>query len=345
MYLVDGNNHTGYAQILEQLNANGGPPSSGYIIGDDVLGQCGGPGSDPRWLLYDGHGSTRQVVDGGYATKAQYNYDAYGVTQDSSVNTAETTLRYCGEQYDDLLKMYNLRARYYNPANGRFNERDSFQGNNFDPQSLHKYAYSNCDPINGADPTGQFTLVEMLILTAVLAIVVGLLLFAARKQIKAQIRTWNSDLATEAELNQIAKGLLTVRDLASPDPACQPIVEKIDSLLDHMTITDDSDPRLQKHSESHTGGLTIRVLHRGVGGMHRVDVKNVLFIPRWPFNTNDNGWCLGMFTLGEYQHDTLCPDSTYDEDKAQAQIDVLLNSIRRRYPNTNLMLGFKHGKQ
>lgn len=40
-YLVDANNHTGYAQVLEELATVGGTPTISYVLGDDVLGQCG----------------------------------------------------------------------------------------------------------------------------------------------------------------------------------------------------------------------------------------------------------------------------------------------------------------
>jgi len=52
--------------------------------------------------------------------------------------------------------MYYLRARYYNPQNGRFNRIDPFSGNYSDPQSLHKYLYCHANPINAIDPSGNF---------------------------------------------------------------------------------------------------------------------------------------------------------------------------------------------
>jgi RHS repeat-associated protein len=64
-------------------------------------------------------------------------------------------LLHSGEQFDTGLQQYYLRARYYNPNNGRFNRLDPFAGNNFDPQSLHKYGYAHGDPINGSDPSGE----------------------------------------------------------------------------------------------------------------------------------------------------------------------------------------------
>ena len=46
---------------------------------------------------------------------------------------------YRGEQYDPDLGLYYLRARYYNPATGRFLSRDPEDGKASDPASLHKY--------------------------------------------------------------------------------------------------------------------------------------------------------------------------------------------------------------
>ena len=48
-----------------------------------------------------------------------------------------------------------LRARYYDPATGRFNRLDPFAGNNQDPQSLHKYLYAHANPVMGVDPSGR----------------------------------------------------------------------------------------------------------------------------------------------------------------------------------------------
>ena len=62
---------------------------------------------------------------------------------------------YRGEQYDSDLGLYYLRARYYNPATGRFMSRDPEDGNTIDPSSLHKYLYGGGDPINRIDPSGR----------------------------------------------------------------------------------------------------------------------------------------------------------------------------------------------
>jgi len=62
---------------------------------------------------------------------------------------------YRGEEYDSDLSLYYLRARYYNPATGRFLSRDPEDGHLKDPSSLHKYLYANGDPVNGIDPQGR----------------------------------------------------------------------------------------------------------------------------------------------------------------------------------------------
>jgi RHS repeat-associated protein len=157
-YLIDANNHTGYAQVLEELPTVGGTPNMSYVIGNDVLAQCGPTVTTPSYFLQDGHGSNRQLTQLNATVTSHYSYEAYGAVQGSSsttANAAPTTKLYCGEQYDSNLQMYNLRTRYYDPSNGRFNQRDTFAGNNEDPQTLHRYLYANCDPVNVIDPLGQ----------------------------------------------------------------------------------------------------------------------------------------------------------------------------------------------
>ena len=64
-YLIDAFNHTGYAQILEETivdNLLSTTTTITYTIGDDVISQSSYDGSTvtTEYLLYDGHGSTRQ---------------------------------------------------------------------------------------------------------------------------------------------------------------------------------------------------------------------------------------------------------------------------------------------
>ena len=157
LFLIDAYNHTGYAQILEQWT-DGQTPDVTYTIGDDVITQSGSGGV--RHLLYDGHGSTRQLVDSSENVSNYYSYDAYGVMLGGNPargSTPATDLLYAGEHFDTDMQQYYLRARWYNQNNGCFNRMDTFAGNNQDPQSLHKYLYVHNNPVNGIDPTGMFS--------------------------------------------------------------------------------------------------------------------------------------------------------------------------------------------
>jgi RHS repeat-associated protein len=95
-----------------------------------------------------------------------YSYDAYGVVLSGNptpANPAATNLLYTGEQWDTSAQSYYLRARYYDPLNGRFNRTDPYPGNAHDPQSLHKYLCCHANPVNGLDPTrySDFSLVGL----------------------------------------------------------------------------------------------------------------------------------------------------------------------------------------
>jgi RHS repeat-associated protein len=194
VYLVDSYNHTGYAQTLEELvfdYAASYPltetPDSltTYLIGDDCLAQT--VDGTTQYLLYDGHGSTRQLAeyDSGTDTISiadSFSYDAYGVLlQDQAdivkpgyIQQQQTNLLYTGEYFDTDVQQYYLRARWYNQLNGIFNRIDPYSGNNYDPISLHKYLYCRANPVNSIDPNGKFSIAEISIGIGIVSVLTGL---------------------------------------------------------------------------------------------------------------------------------------------------------------------------
>jgi len=64
--------------------------------------------------------------------------------------------------YHKQSKNYYLRARYYNPATGRFTQRDSYLGNKADPLSLNRYTYGRGNPIRYRDPSGRISIGALL---------------------------------------------------------------------------------------------------------------------------------------------------------------------------------------
>ena len=170
-YLVDNANLTGYSQVFKETTST---DSTCYIIGDDVLAQATGNASTaPKYMLHDGHGSTRQLVNSaGASILESYSYDAYGVMLGGNPQTpVATNLLYAGEKWDTSAQHYYLRARYYDPLNGRFNSVDPFSGNLQEPQSLHKYLYTHCNPINRIDPTGCESLLSITMVISIASLI------------------------------------------------------------------------------------------------------------------------------------------------------------------------------
>ncbi len=64
---------------------------------------------------------------------------------------------YTGEQRDSDSSFYYLRARYYDPAIGRFLGQDPLSGHGLSPQTLNPYAYGLNNPVLLIDPSGHFS--------------------------------------------------------------------------------------------------------------------------------------------------------------------------------------------
>ena len=151
-YVVDELNPTGLTQVVEVQNDSGALVEY-YALADDLL--AGGTGSAPHYFHYDGLGSTRALTDGTGSLTDSYEYLGYGALASSSGSTANDFL-YSGEYRDPASGLYHLRARWYDPATGRFMSRDPFPGVPEQPLSLMPYLYAGADPINAIDPTGNF---------------------------------------------------------------------------------------------------------------------------------------------------------------------------------------------
>jgi RHS repeat-associated protein len=157
-YVVATINPSGYAQVVEEKT--GTTPSTlsrVYTYGHDLVNQREAGGS-VYYFGYDGHGSTRFLMNGSTVANV-FAYDAYG-TLIASNTTAQTAYLYAGEQWDADLGFYYNRARYLDPAIGRFLTMDSHEGDNEDPYSLHKYLYTQANPVNSTDPSGHYLLLE-----------------------------------------------------------------------------------------------------------------------------------------------------------------------------------------
>jgi RHS repeat-associated protein len=171
-YLVEDDvNPTGLPQVLEEVQ-NGAAVRT-YTYGLQRISQSLSPivtGSN-AWTTsfygYDGGGSVRQLTNSAGVVTDEYLYDAFG-NSFTKTGTTPNNYLYRGEQYDSDLGLYYLRARYYNPATGRFLSRDPNEGQRRNPMSLHKYLYANGDPINRLDPFGREVMLEVGSLDAII---------------------------------------------------------------------------------------------------------------------------------------------------------------------------------
>ena len=158
-YLVDDLNPTGYAQVVEELV--GGAVKRQYTYGLQRISedQLVNGAWTPSFYGYDGGGNVRQLTNVSGVVTDRYEYDAFG-NEINHTGTTPNNYLYRGEQYDLDLGLYYLRARYYNPATGRFLSKDPEDGKSGDPKTLHKYLYAGGDPVNAWDPTGRADLVQ-----------------------------------------------------------------------------------------------------------------------------------------------------------------------------------------
>ncbi len=90
------------------------PSANGNLISQTRNG-------DTLYFLGDAQNSTIAMTDSSGAVTSEYAYDAFGNLDDSlSLLDLETSYLYTSQQYDPYTELYSLRARYYDPSQGRF---------------------------------------------------------------------------------------------------------------------------------------------------------------------------------------------------------------------------------
>ncbi|NJM21690.1 MAG: hypothetical protein HC907_24750, partial [Richelia sp. SM1_7_0] len=116
----------------------------------------------------DAIGSTRLVTDNVGLITDRYDYDAFGLLLNQE-GTFGNSFGFAGEQRDAGTGLDYLRARYYDPNLGRFISKDAYPGTMFDPYSQHDYQYAHANPVRFSDPTGYFTMGDVLATMDILA--------------------------------------------------------------------------------------------------------------------------------------------------------------------------------
>jgi RHS repeat-associated protein len=170
-YIVDSMTPSGYAQVVEELASGVLAVRYTYVASLDPVSESRN-GSTSVYLA-DGHSGVRQAISLAGAVLMAQRFDAYGVSV-AKVGTLNTPIGYRGERFDATLGQYYLRARYYDPRQGRFTGMDPFQGNYSDTSQAMRYGYAGGNPIWGMDPSGRFSIGSIAVTSAIGGGLVGL---------------------------------------------------------------------------------------------------------------------------------------------------------------------------
>jgi len=72
-----------------------------------------------------------------------------------SSGTFPTDYKYTGQREEAALGLYDYKARFYDPALGRFTQADSIVPDPFNPLDWDRYAYVRSSPLKYTDPDGH----------------------------------------------------------------------------------------------------------------------------------------------------------------------------------------------
>ncbi|MFH0791533.1 MAG: RHS repeat-associated core domain-containing protein [Candidatus Omnitrophota bacterium] len=105
-------------------------------------------GANSYYYSKDGLGSVINLTDSSGSVVEAYSYDEYGMPLSNPQHSNNRYL-YTGREFDAETRLYYYRARYYDPAIGRFLQADPL---GIDEENT--YTYVNNNPINYIDPYG-----------------------------------------------------------------------------------------------------------------------------------------------------------------------------------------------
>jgi RHS repeat-associated protein len=193
-YLNDPKNPTGYAKAAEEWTSSDGNRqdatlSRSYVLGLQVEAQADST-NGVLFMMHDGHGSTRALLNVSGSIVEQYNYDAYGeflasTGAQSNASAAMTNWLFAGDgEYDAGSQFTYQLARYRD----RFRFVSSDDPTLFSPGDLanaNLYAYAEGDSINVVDPSGTFSVNELLVNMGIGGVINGISSYNAKQPVRS----------------------------------------------------------------------------------------------------------------------------------------------------------------
>ena len=127
-----------------------------YVYGMGLISKVTPQGA-AYYYHYDNLGSTIAITDSSGNIINKYAYDAFGKVL-SQVEGVANPFKYVGAfgVMDEGNGLLYMRARYYDPATGRFISKDPIGW----AGGLNLYAYTGNNPVNRIDPTGLYDFTE-----------------------------------------------------------------------------------------------------------------------------------------------------------------------------------------
>jgi RHS repeat-associated protein len=128
-------------------------------------------GNNLTWMLTDNIGTVRDIVNNSGAVQNSLKYESFGKIASQTNASVETRFGYTGRELDSESGLSYYRARYYDPAVGRFISEDpiSFVGGD-----VNLYRYVGNSPVDGIDPMGTIALVDDVTIIAIVVISIGI---------------------------------------------------------------------------------------------------------------------------------------------------------------------------
>jgi len=160
------------------ITDSGNSLKQGYVLaGDEPILRFDSSGGTSRvYYLEDGIGSVIGLAPDGSPTTnntTRLFYNGFGSLRATNgpAPTVPTgtggDFRFHGQWWESATDFYHMRARDYDTRTGRFLSRDPLEGSFRVPETQHPYNYANDNPYIYSDPSGQFTIIEINISTAI----------------------------------------------------------------------------------------------------------------------------------------------------------------------------------
>lgn len=128
------------------------------------------------YLHRDHLGSVTEITDQAGVIKESLSYDVWGKRRNSSTwtNAAPFNLMpyydlgFTGHESMDDLGFIDMKGRIYSPTLGRFLSADAYIQAPDNMQNFNRYSYCVNNPLSYTDPTGQFFIIDDIIVAAVI---------------------------------------------------------------------------------------------------------------------------------------------------------------------------------